>query len=123
MLLALFITFLSLGLLLIFLGYYSKESVYSFMGWSFLFFLGASILLPGNLEYQTGTNTTTTYTYSNSTLSNTIITETRVQTNLTGTSSHFFGFWLTFLSVAGIAISLSEVQSAFSGKKNWGGND
>jgi hypothetical protein len=135
MLLTLFIVFIGLSLLLVFLGYYSKESLFSIIGWSFIFFLSIGILIPGNLEYKTGTNEAYTYMCyecignsipgmatdnSTITLSSIIITDQLAKYD--GTSSRFFGIWLMFTSIAGIAISLSEVQSAFSGKKDWKSN-
>lgn len=115
MLFALFAVFIAISLTLAFLGYYSGESAYSIIGWTFAFFLGMTILLPGNLQYKT--SITETYSYTNATLTTTIKTDN--YTNLDATSSKFFGLWLTMASVAGIVIGLTEVQSAFSGKKNW----
>lgn len=121
MLFTLFIVFLVAGLLLIFLGYYSKESAYSLIGWGFLFFLATNVLLSGNLEYYTGATINSTYAYNaNNTITSSSIITTNNYDNLTGANARFFGLWLLMSSIAGIAISLSELQSAFGGKKNWG---
>lgn len=127
--LTLFCILASLGVLFIFLGYYSQESAYSLIGFAFLFWLSAFILLPGNLEIKTGENTTYAYVcydcnngriYENGTqitVSNKVIIDNYAP--IDDTAAHFFGFWLLFVSIVGIAISLTEIKSAFSGKKNW----
>jgi hypothetical protein len=104
--LSLFAVLLALGIVLIILGYWTKEGAYSLLGFSFLFILGVWVLLPGNLEVNTGTNTT--YTYLNSTLQSTaeVATTTRFNDNV----SRFFGLWLTICGAVGIAITTAEIK-------------
>jgi hypothetical protein len=54
MLLALFLVILAISLALIWFGEYTEEGVYSLGGLLFLFLLGLSILLPGNLQIPNG---------------------------------------------------------------------
>lgn len=110
MLLTLFTIFLSLSLVLIVLGYYSKEGVYSLIGSATLFFLGATIVLTGNLQYETGTTTTTTYSYINSTLATTSEVAVTNTTNFNDTSSRLLGFWLGLLGAFAVAINIFEIR-------------
>jgi hypothetical protein len=61
MLLALFIVILAISLLLIGFGEYTKEGVYSLGGLLFLFLLGLTTLLPGNLTIPNGEQVNFTY--------------------------------------------------------------
>lgn len=77
MILALFIVILAAGLILAALGYYTEEGSYSLIGFLIIFLLGLWILIPGDLQIKTGSNTTTTYTYvCGCCENNTFITET-----------------------------------------------
>jgi hypothetical protein len=62
MLLALFLVILAISLGLIWFGEYTEEGVYSLGGLLFLFLLGLSILLPGNLQIPNGE--TVNYSYA-----------------------------------------------------------
>lgn len=109
MYLPLFVTLVSISLLLVFLGYYAKEGAYSLIGFFFIFLLGASVLLPGSLAYKTGDNVTIT---SDNSTGATIISElhTDTYTNFSDGQSHSFGIWLAALGAVGIAITLNELR-------------
>jgi hypothetical protein len=110
MLLTLFTIFLILSLGLIALGYYSKEGVYSLVGSATIMLLGATILITGNLQYETGSTTTTTYSYINSTLATTSEVAVTNTTNFNDTSSRLLGFWLGLLGAFTIAINIFEIK-------------
>ena len=119
--LTLFFGLEALGLLLVFLGYFSKERAYSLIGFSFLFVLGSWVILPGQLEIKTGE--TEAYTYlcysclgssvpglpGNETTISSIIT-TYNTTPWKDGNSKFFGIWQSVLAAVGFAISLIEVR-------------
>ena len=112
MLLALFITFLCLSIALIALGYYSKEGAYALMGSAVLAFLGASILVTGNLEIKTGETVLTNYTIgTNNTVTSTFATHTDVTTSFTGTQSRTLGFWIALLGIVTFAVTMFELNT------------
>jgi hypothetical protein len=61
MLLALFLIILAISLLLIGFGEYTKEGIYSLGGLLFLFLLGLTVLLPGNLTIPNGETVNLSY--------------------------------------------------------------
>jgi hypothetical protein len=62
MILSLFIILLAISFILIFLGYQTKEGSYYMLGFAFIFILGSTVLLPGNLQLPEGS--ITAYNYS-----------------------------------------------------------
>ena len=121
MILGLFIVFLCLAGLFVFLGEYSKESLYSLIGFFIIFILGLYVLVSGNLEYQTGYTSNTHFEYVNQTGGNPSQTAFNVLHNQTeietidysyfsDDTSHLFGFILTLLGGFGIALSLFGIN-------------
>lgn len=118
---ALFWGFLALALALVFLSYFARESIYSLSGFGIIFILGFWILLPGNLQLETGMAKTTNFTYSNGTLVSSLETSTPTYSNFDNSAgtffgvslSHFLGFWLGILGALGSFISLTEVRRVF----------
>ena len=98
----------ALAVILIFLGYYSKERAYSFLGFSFLFILGSWVIIPGQLTTITGE--TKTLTYTNSTLTSEITTYS--QTPWNDNTTRFFGIYTALLGAIGFGISLVEIRRA-----------
>jgi len=113
MILSLFIILLIISFILIFLGYQTKEGSYYMLGFAFIFILGTSVLLPGQLEIPIGS--TTNYTYTISPLDSTTIvldstTETPIYSNMDAFLTHFFGFWITMLGIVGFIISMGDIK-------------
>lgn len=67
MIVEVFLILLGVSLVLLLTGYAVKEASFSIIGLTFLFVLSSGVLIPDNLEIQTGLNTTTStyYKYGN----------------------------------------------------------
>jgi hypothetical protein len=113
MLLALFLVILSISFLLIALGEYTEEGVYSFGGLLFLFFIGITILLPGNLQIPNGENVTIS---TNNVTGITTEIHAPNQIDFSDALSHSMGFWLSLIAVFGFIIKLGQVKSGFKEK-------
>lgn len=100
MLLTLFVLFAAFAAILLFLGYSTRETLYSFIAFFLIFSLG-NVLLFSNLEYENGYTETETITYSNSTgswLQNaTTKTNTPSYAPFTDLTAHYFGLCLALL--------------------------
>jgi hypothetical protein len=119
-LLGLFVVLIGLGLFLVWLSYYSKEALYSLVGFTFIFILGLWTILPGNLQLQTGENISTSYSYTNGTLTSANEVNVYNYTSVQDSTSRFFGIWLCVLSACGFAVTLFEIKGA---KKKKGEDD
>ena len=91
-----------------------SESSQALIGFLFLFILATSVIIPDNLEFEKGSNVTTTYTYNPSgeitSSSQEII---YAYDKLDGTSAHNFGYWLAIASAVGfvgVIISLKKTN-------------
>ena len=114
MILEIFILLMIISLFLIGLGYAVKESVYTIIGFLFLFFLGVFILWPGLLQVQTGQTEQTTYTYeeyNNVSLVNfTSQTTTYNYEYFDDDHSERFGIFLTIIGAIGLIVSYVEIR-------------
>lgn len=126
MILSLFIILLAISFILIFLGYQTKEGSYYMLGFAFIFILGTSVLLPGNLEIPIGKVTTYNYTCGCCNEGTFSFSQTLDCTNETAVISsettndqyttldtfltHFFGFWITMLGIVGFIISMGDIR-------------
>lgn len=110
--LALFITFLTLSLALISLGYYSKEGSYALIGSAMLAFIGATVLITGNVQYVSGETVFTNNTIgANNTITSTLATHTDVYSSFTGTQSRTLGFWIALLGIVTFAVTMFELDT------------
>jgi len=105
MILTLFLVFVAISLVMITIGLARpSESAQAIIGFFLLFLLAVTVIIPGNLEYQSGSMTNTSYTYVNSTQINTTSEITTFQydsfTDQTGASG--FGYWLAIASAVGM---------------------
>jgi hypothetical protein len=111
MLLTLFIIILTIAVLLIAFGELTKEGVYSLGGLLFLFLLGITILLPGNLQIPNGDNVTITTNEITGVTTATVI---PIQTDFSDTLSHSMGVWISLISIFGFAIKLGQIKAGFN---------
>lgn len=123
MILILFVILLAISLILVGLGYFTKEGTYYMLGFAFIFILGTFVILPGNLEVPSGSTTTYNYTcgccqegrFTNSTCDNSSLiisseTITPTYTSMDSFLTHFFGFWISMLGIVGFIISLGDIK-------------
>jgi len=138
MIVTIFVILLTISIFLIALGYAVGETAYSIIGFFFLFLLSVSIILPGNLEYKTGTEQI--YEYGSNFTdyhwdqympgdepsfnpSDDVaflfhVHETDIYTAFDNASSHWFGLWLSIISGLGIAVSLVDIKRLIGGGNN-----
>jgi hypothetical protein len=110
MILILFVILLAISLILVGLGYFTKEGTYYMLGFAFIFILGTFVILPGSLEVPSGSNTTATYTYDGINIANITTIETPTYTSMDSFLTHFFGFWISMLGIVGFIISLGDIK-------------
>lgn len=109
MILTLFLALLALAVVVVILGYFTGDEPYLTVGLFFLFLL-STIIITGNLEYQTGLVATTNYTYTNTTLSSEVATTTFSYTAWSDNTSQKVGWGLGVLSFIGVALSLYNTR-------------
>jgi hypothetical protein len=100
-----------ISIILIVISIWNGESVYSIIGFIFIFFLSVFIFMPGNITYQT--SSTLNLTYTSSTVSGSI---TDTYTNFDDSTSKWFGRWLAIISAVGLVMSLIEGSKAIRRK-------
>lgn len=110
MIVQIFLILVAISVFLICLGHYTKETAYSLIGFFFLFLLSATIIIPGNLQYETGENTTQTYNYINGSISTINEISTNKYTDFNSSSARWFGIWLTVISSLGMAITGVDIK-------------
>jgi hypothetical protein len=103
MILELFVVLLFLSITAIGLGYFTGDSVYAFVGLTFLFILG-TYLFTNNVEYQTGSVVNTTYAYTNGSLSVASTNIVYQEQAFTGQNARLFGVLLSVMSGFGMAL-------------------
>lgn len=117
MILILFGLFLVLSFVMIYIGLTNQEeSAQALIGFFFLFLLGLTII-QGNLEYQIGETTNTTYSYENGNLSFTSEVTTYDYNNFNSSNTHYFGYFLAVAAALGFAFVF------FGLKGGWGKNE
>jgi len=133
MILSIFLIVIGLAVVLIGLGFLTNDPAIQILGLSFLF-IGGSILLAGNVEYQTGINISEYYVYGDNysgyhwdydtphpecnpsnplecvALMHTERTETNLYNNFNDTTSHFIGVYLMIISIFGMAVILTRLK-------------
>lgn len=102
--LVLFCVFVAISFVLVGLGFYrSEHAELPLVGFFFLFLLSL-LLIGGNVDYLSGTQTIVSYNYTNSTLTSS--TETVINSyspiQISGDYSHWFGFYLAIASAVGM---------------------
>lgn len=105
MILTIFLIFLGISIFFISLGYATGETAYALAGFSFMFIISATVLVPGALDYKTGEQLNETYFYDNLTLNSTSSLTVPVYDSFSNT---LLSIILSFLSVAGLTISWFE---------------
>jgi len=115
MLLTLWALFTAIGMILIIIGFFRPEhTAQGLVGFLFLFFLSFPIL-NGELEVESGHNTTTTFTYDPD-LNNTLLsTDAVLQYQYTKYSSHNFGYYMAVASALGFVVLIASIRKT----KNW----
>jgi len=118
MILNLFIVLISISLILIIIGLVKHtESAQAIVGFTFLFLL-SFVLMDGNLEYETGTNTTTDYIYNvNGTVDNTLEISNKTFTNFDDDNSFKMGLYLAIVSAVGFAGTLWGLKNTRWGEE------
>lgn len=103
MILALFVTLFILALVLVIIGLTRPlESAQAIVGFVFIFLLSTGVLLPGNLQVQTGAQTNTTYGYDSQSLVNSTVQDISYSyENFDDSSSRQFGLYSAIASVVG----------------------
>lgn len=111
MILTLFLSLLALSVVIGILGYFTGDEPYLTVGLFFLFLLSI-VIITGNLEFQTGEQTNTTFSYTNSTLTSQVDTTTFTYTAWNDTTTQKAGWGLGIISGIGIALSLYNTRKA-----------
>lgn len=86
----------------IILGFSIGELSFCLIGFAFLFVISTDVLLPNQLDVQTGEVKNTSYTYTNATLTST--SETISQT-FSNPNTRWYGLWTMIISAVGMAVS------------------
>lgn len=110
--LVLFLVFLGLSLLLIVIGLFRPEHTeFSLVGFAFLFIL-SFVFVTGDVQYQVGVNETNTYGLVNGTYEVTSVQSVDVYETFQsgGLLSHFVGYWLAVMSLAGFVIVIVSAK-------------
>lgn len=97
MILTLFIVLLFLGLIALGIGYATGERYHALVGFVFLFLL-STVILTGNLTYQSGSVEVTTYTYQATVLQNTTHTISDTYVPFADKYSHTFGYYMAIIT-------------------------
>lgn len=119
MILSVFLILFLLSIALIISGELANEAVITIAGLSLLAVLG-SVMLAGNLEYQTGQTVTYSYTYQND--SNTTITDIDQSIvddyqTFTGWENHIYGYTLVVSSILGTVSVLLGILRRNKGER------
>lgn len=104
MILATFLTLITLFSLFLIIGYLKGGFAYEAIAYTMLFLAGTGVLLSGGLQIPTGTTTKTTYNHTASTVSQT------TSTQYTDYSEFWFGFLLSIIAIAGFGFGLFEIE-------------
>jgi len=105
-LLTIFLILLGLSLFFIVLGFSIDESTFQIVGFVFLFFLSATVLSTGNLEYYSGE--TISFVYNNSVVVENVVTPSVSVYDSAGTVR--LGVWLSIVSGLGVAVSIVNIR-------------
>lgn len=105
MILILWLSLLFLSLVICILGYYTDDEPYFTVGVFFIFLLGIAII-NGQLEYQTGTVTNTTYVYTGGNLTSEGAAEVFTYTAWNDATSKTVGYLLSIIGGIGFGLSL-----------------
>ncbi len=127
MILSLFLVLMFIAIFLIVISFWTRESVYSVIGFIFIFVLSTTILLSGNLQYSSGysmqvlapcdnncTEVRQDGNISYAVVTNVVLTDT--YDYFDDASSKWFGIWLSIISAIGFVIEMMNI------KKFWGKN-
>ena len=119
MILSLYVILVGIAVILILIGLLKpEESAQSLVGFLFLFLLSI-ILLNGNLEYETGINTSLNLNYDvNGTLTSTDQIVSYTYEDFSDTTSHRIGYYLAIASAVGFCGTLFSI-----GKAKWGNKE
>lgn len=109
MILTLFLALLALAVVVAILGYFTGDEPYLTVGLFFLFLLSI-VIISGNLEYQTGAQTNTSFNYTNSTLTSQVETTAFTYTSWNDNTSQKTGWGLGVISFIGVALSLYKTR-------------
>lgn len=101
MILSLFVVLLGLSAVALGLGYFTGDSHYAFVGLTFLFLLGI-VVVTGELEVESGVTI-------NESVTNITVVE-YDYTSYTGTTSRWFGLFLSFASFAGASLMFIDFR-------------
>lgn len=111
MILTLFLALLALSIVVCVLGYFTDDEPYLPVGLTFLFLL-STVIIAGNLQYESGKVAVTNFTYNgSSTLTGQTETTTTTYTSWNDTASHTVGYLLGVISVLGVALSLYNMKN------------
>lgn len=99
-----------IAVFLVIWGESTRESVFSIIGWIFLFFLSITILYGGGVTYVSGANTSISYTYNGTSISSSAITSSDVLTSFDDSNSKWFGRYLAIISIIGFVLGLVSVR-------------
>jgi hypothetical protein len=98
---------------LVIIGIWTGESVYSLIGFIFIFFLSVFVFMPGQITYYSSSDLN--ITVSGTSISGSI---TDNYSSFDDSTSKWFGRWLAIISVIGFVMSLMDVRSIMKRRRD-----
>lgn len=109
MILLLWLSLLALAVVICVLGYFTGDEPYLSVGLMILFLL-STVIIAGNLEYQTGELKNVSFNYTNTTLSSQEEVLTFTYTSWSDSTSQKVGWGMAVISAIGFALSLYNTK-------------